>query len=124
MSLRHTRVLPSKEGGLESSAQFFRVRFRTLEMPPIRDGVIIGKNAPITSDAMQQTLKLVSTDRFVEMPVSDEVIGTIIVRDGLLRKLSTQAIEQFVLERVKPYMSNTEVLRLDIDLETLVEGAF
>lgn len=123
MSVRITRVIPPKDGADDATAQFLRVRFRTLEMPPIRDGVIIGKGAPVSSDAMMETLRLVSTERFYPVPVIDDTVGAIIVREGLLKRMQPSLIAEFVLSRVKPYMSYTEVLRLDVDVDTLVESA-
>lgn len=123
MSLRITRVIPPKDAADDSTAQFLRVRFRTLEMPPIRDGVIIGKGAPISLNAMMETLKLVSTERFFTVPVEDETVGAIIVREGLLKRMHSEMIADFVLSRVKPFMSHTEVLRLDIEVDTLVEAS-
>lgn len=121
--MRNMRVHPRPEYGTDSSAQFFRLRFRTLELPAVRDGVVIGRCAPITSDAMLQTLRLMSAERFAELPAEDETVVSVIVREGILKRVSAETILQFVLERVKPYMSDTEVLRLDIDLEILLEGS-
>ncbi len=121
MSLRNTRAMPAKAGPDASTAQFLRIRFRTLEMPMVRDGIVMGKRAPISPDAMMETLKLVSTDRFSLVPVFDDVVGGIIVREGLLRRMHFESIAEFVVTRVKPYMSLTEVLRLDIEVDTLVE---
>lgn len=114
--------MPRRDYAAESAAQFFRVRFRTLDLPTIRDGVVIGRTAPISADAMMQTLRLVSTDRFVDLPMTDDMIASVIVREGLLRKLDPAAVTHFVVQRVKPFMSDTEVLRLDIDMEILLEG--
>lgn len=123
MSVRITRVIPPKDGADDTTAQFLRLRFRTLEMPPIRDGLIIGKGAPVSAEAMLETLKLVSTERFYPVPVSDDTVGAIIVREGLLKRMQPAMIADLVLSRVKPYMSHTEVLRLDVEVDTLVESA-
>lgn len=123
MSLRITRIVPPRDGGDDATAQFLRIRFRTLEMPPIRDGVVIGKQAPISPDAMMETLKLVSTERFFKVPVIDDTVGAIIVREGLLKRMHGEQIADFVVARIKPFMSHTEVLRLDIEMDTLVEAA-
>lgn len=120
--MRNMRIVPGNDYAAESSAQFFRVRFRSLELPAVRDGVVIGKAAPITADAMMQTLRLVSTERFVELALIDETVASIILREGILRKVDLDTLRDFILQRVKPYMSDTEVLRLDVDLEILIEG--
>jgi|GEM_PF-2555482 len=123
MSLRITRVVPPKDAADDATAQFLRVRFRTLEMPPIRDGVIIGKSAPVSSDTMMETLKLVSTEKFFPVPVLDDTVGAIIVREGIIKRMQPALIAEFVVTRVKPFMSSSEVLRLDVEVDTLVEAA-
>ena len=92
-------------------------------MPAIRDGVVIGKGAPISPDAMMEALRLVSTERFSFVPISDDTVGAIIVREGLLKRMHSMLLADFIVARVKPFMSHTEVLRLDVEVDTLVEAS-
>lgn len=98
-----------------------RVRMRALEIPPIKDGLIIGRDAAIGAEAMLRTLRLMTNEKFERVPMKDDVVSDIIVRTSVLRKLGQERLVQFVRERVKPLMAETELLMLDIEIEVVIE---
>lgn len=101
-----------------------RVRMRALEIPPIKDGLIIGRDAAIGAEAMLRTLRLMTNEKFERVPFKDDVVHDIVVRTSVLRKLGRERLIQFVRDRVKPLMAETELLMLDIEIELVIdEGA-
>ena len=124
MSMKSIRVIaPSLPALNDGQAQFFRVRCSTLELPPVRDGVVIGRASPVSAETLVEAMKLTTTDSFRIMPVNDDIVSAIAIRESLLKKLDPIVVVDFVLSRIKQYMSDSEVLRLDFELETLIEGA-
>ncbi len=115
-------LFSSKPDQVESSAQFFRARCRTFELPPIRDAVVVGRQAPVALDSLEQTLRLTGRDDLVSWAIQDDIVGAIIARRSLLQKITQPVFTQFVLHRVKPIMVSREVLRVDFDVEVIVEG--
>src|SRR5580693_3203908 len=102
--------------------QYIRVRIKALEIPPVKDGLVIGKSAPIGVEAMLRTLKLMSAERFVRISVpNDDVISDIIVREAVVRKLKEERLRSFILRRVKPLMAENELLMLDMEIEVVLE---
>src|SRR5450432_244774 len=122
MALHRSVVVQPKGFEQDGAAFVFKARFRTFEIPPVRDAIVIGKEAPVHLDNVLATLKLVSTEVFIGSPLIDDVVASIIVRESLLKKVPPGVIEKFVLQRVKPFMSAFEVLRLDLELEILLEA--
>jgi hypothetical protein len=106
----------------EGMAHFFRARFKTFDIPIVRDAVVIGQEAPATLENLLQTLRLICPEALVGLPIADEIVGALIIREALLKKIPQNLIERFVLQRVKPYMSASEILRLDLELETVIEA--
>lgn len=102
--------------------QYIRVRIKPLDIPPIKDGLIIGNRAAIGADAMQRTLQLVSNEKF-ELIVfkDDDVVSHALVRLAILKKIPRAKMTDFVLQRLKPLMTESEILMLDIDVEMVVE---
>lgn len=92
-------------------------------MPLVRDAIVIGREAPAELDSLLTTLRTTTTESLVGMIVSDDVVGSIIIREALLKKFPDGLIERFVLQRVKPYMSASELLRLDLELEIVLEAS-
>ena len=103
-------------------AHFFRARFKTFDIPIVRDAVVIGRAAPAKLESLLQTLSLISPETLVGESVVDDVVGAIIIREALLKKFPQGPVERFILQRVKPYMSASEILRLDVEWETVIEA--
>lgn len=97
------------------------MRVRALEIPPIKDGVLIGRDAAMGGEAMARTLRLMTNEKFERIPLRDEVVSEIVVRAAILRKLGRERLVKFVLNRIKPLMTETELLLLDIEVELTIE---
>jgi hypothetical protein len=106
------------------SAQFVRVHFKTLDLPPIKDGLVLARGAQVTAETLLQMLKLVSTDQFVRIPIEDDLISDILIREPVLRKLTAGEIQGFVLDRIKPSMADGEVIAVQMSIEVLIEETF
>jgi len=105
------------------SEKLLRVRVRALEIPPIKDGLVIGKDAAIGGEAMTRTLRLMTNEKFERILIKDEIAQELIVRSALLRKVGQERLVAFILKRVKPIMAETELLMLDIEVEVVMEDA-
>lgn len=97
------------------------MRVRALEIPPIKDGVLIGRDAAMGGEAMARTLRLMTNEKFERIALRDEVVAEIVVRAAILRKLGRERLVKFVLNRIKPLMTETELLLLDIEVELTIE---
>jgi hypothetical protein len=102
--------------------KIIRVRLRALDIPPIKDGLLIGVDAAIGGEAMTRTLRLMTNEKFDRILLKDDIIQEVIVRSAVLRKLGRERLLSFVLKRVKPVMTETELLLLDIDIELVIES--
>ena len=118
------RPKQTKEASSESNEQYVRVRVKALEIPPVKDGIVIGQSAPMGAEAMMRTLKLMSTERFIHFTITgDDIVSDIIVREAVLRKLKEDRLRLFILKRIKPLMAENELLMLDMDIEVVVEDS-
>ncbi len=96
-------------------------RLREFVLPPIDDGIVLGRESPIGHVAIARALDLLSTIPYEHIPIEDEVIGDVLVRAALLRKLSADEIRAFVLREVKPHMGPEEIIHLELQVELLIE---
>jgi len=97
------------------------IRLSEFALPPIRDGLVLGQQSPIGAVAVGQALNLLSATSFTHIPVEDEVIADVIIRNAILRKVSIEDIRRLVLEEVKPLMGPEEILHLQIDIHIVLE---
>ncbi len=98
--------------------QYVRVRLKALEIPPVKDGIVIGRVAPIGAEAMIRTLKLMSNENFVHIKVDS---ADVIVRESVIRKLRQEKLVLFIRGRVLPFLADNELLMLDMEIEVVVE---
>lgn len=94
-----------------------RTRISEFVLPPIDDGLVLGKNSPIGHVAVGKALSLLSTTSFDHVPIEDDVIGDILVRSAIMRKITKEQLIEFVLRVIKPLMGPEEIIHLDIEIE-------
>ena len=105
----------------DSSLIFAKLRAQEFMVPPIRDCLVIGKKAPVGFTALKKALALLHGAPFERLQPEDDAISDILVRAGVLRKIPAERPIALVLKRVKPLMSDDEVIHLDIEVEVVME---
>lgn len=92
-------------------------------IPPIKDLLILGKNAPIGCIAMRRALELLVKTPYehIEIP-GDDVISDILVRQPLLRRVPKEALLEFIIHHIKPLLGPEEVLHVALDVKTLIHN--
>lgn len=98
-----------------------RARLTEFVLPPIDDGLVLGQQSPIGHVAVGRALSLLTSTPFEHVPVEDEIIGDILVRRAILRKISPEQLKKFVLEQIKPLMGADEIIHLDLEVEIGLE---
>lgn len=91
-------------------------------LPPIDDGLVLGRLSPIGHVAIGKALSLLTTTAFEHLQVEDEVISDILVRSAILRKIPSEALVEFVLDHVKPLMGPDEIIHLDLEVQVTLEA--
>lgn len=99
------------------------MRVRALEIPPVRDGFVIGRAAAAGWPLFAAALEPGRADSFVSIPLKDPVVKTILVRRSALRRIDPVRLRQFILKRIKPLMNKSDVLALRLDV-TVTLAAF
>jgi hypothetical protein len=104
-----------------------RLRARVTEFayPPVHDGVVIGKIAQLGLAAFRKALDLLVAVPFVHVHVDDDdIIGDILIRHAILRRIDQPHLLSFVMRKIKPLMSSEEILHLDLHVELELEDDF
>ncbi|MFZ2449791.1 MAG: hypothetical protein WAW36_04645 [Methylovulum miyakonense] len=92
-------------------------RITEYQIPPFRDALVLGREASIGCHAVRRALSLLVKTPFTHIELDDEVIGDILIRENLLRRMPQEQVVAFVLEHIKPMMGAEEVLQVDLDIE-------
>ena len=110
-------------GARTAVARKTRIRARVTEFgyPPVHDGVVIGKTAPLGLEAFRKAIHLLVASPFEHVPVDDDIVGSILVRAAILKRVDHDTLVGFVLRQVKPLMSTDEILHLDLEIDVDLE---
>lgn len=93
-------------------------------IPPLKDMLVLGKQAPIGCIAMRRAIELLVTATYEHIEIEDDVISDILVRQHLLKRVSKDGLIDFVLKHVKPMMGTDEVMHASLDIRVfLSEGS-
>jgi hypothetical protein len=95
-------------------------RITEYEIPPIRDALVLGREAPIGCHAVRRALSLLVKAPFAHIELDDETISDILIRESLLRRMPREQVIAFVLDHIKPMMGVDEVLQLNLEVEVNV----
>jgi hypothetical protein len=107
---------------VKNNKHFIQTRVKEFVLPPFRDGLVLGRNAPIGSRAMCLALELLVSTPFEHIEIDDDIIQDIIIRKNLLRRISKEKLLAFVLNNIKPLMSEEEILYLELNVEVNFEN--
>lgn len=105
--------------------QVFSINARVKEfaIPPIHDAMVLGKRSPIGSAALRKAISLLVSSPFEHIEVDDPVIGDILVRTSILRRIPRERLIVFVIDQLKPLMEADEILHVNLEIEVCVEAS-
>jgi hypothetical protein len=102
---------------------YINARIDEYIVPPIKDMLVLGKDAPIGCIAMRRALELLVKTPFEHIEIeNDDVISDILVRQPLLRRLPREGLIRHVLAHIKPLMGPEEVMHVELDVRVELEG--
>ena len=98
-----------------------RARVTEFILPPIDDGLVLGRDSPIGHVAISRALSLLTVIPFERIEIDDEIISDLLVRRAILRKISPEQLRDFVMKTIKPLMGSEEIIQLKIEVEVILE---
>ncbi|AEB11338.1 hypothetical protein Marky_0588 [Marinithermus hydrothermalis DSM 14884] len=100
-----------------------RARAQRFEIPPIRDALLIGRLAPIGPEAARRMAEAIAPGQYTLLRVEGdaEPVEAILVRKAHLRFLDGKHLARILLEEFAQFISPEDVLRVDIELEILLD---
>jgi hypothetical protein len=96
-------------------------RVTQFDIPPVVDGLLIGKDSPIGLAAITKALDLLVADNFQTIELDDDTVGYLLVRRTITRRIPEEKLVSFAVERLKPLMCATEILHLELKAEVMIE---
>lgn len=101
---------------------YISARVGEYSIPPIKDMLILGKDAPIGCIAMRRALELLIKAPYEHIEIEDDVISDILVRQSVLRRISKPQLIDFVLRQIKPLLGSEEVLHAELNIDIYISN--
>jgi hypothetical protein len=89
------------------------LNFGEVKLPPFQEIFILGRNTPQGRIALTKSLELLAPDAFQMIEVNEEDIEAVFIQKKVLRKLPADKIIKILREKVFPYVTDTELVRVD-----------
>jgi hypothetical protein len=92
-------------------------------IPPIRDMLVLGRNATVGCIALRRALELLIKSPYEHIEIAgDDVLSDILVRSALLRRVPREELIRFVLKDIRPMMGSDEILHVTLEVKVLIQS--
>lgn len=112
----------------ESNRKFsFKLSFEEIRLPPFEDILILGKKCPQGRIGVYKSFELLIPNEFETFEIEDEVVEAVFINKRVLKKIDKDKVIAILQEKVFPYISESEILKVDFKLRIFydsVEGEF
>lgn len=109
------------EGKIPETKSRVRARVTEFGYPPVHDALVLGVKAPLGTEAFKKAVGLLISSPFETLPIKDDVIGSVLVRTSVMRRISSEKFLDFVQRRIKPLMGIEDILHLDLEVEVEID---
>ncbi|HEY0268634.1 MAG TPA: hypothetical protein VGC12_05300, partial [Methyloradius sp.] len=97
------------------------VRISEYAIPPVKDMLVMGRDSAVGCIAMRRAIELLVKAPFEHIELSDDdIIGDILVRQAILKRVPKDDLIDFVLTHLKPLLGAEEVLQVDVDVDVFL----
>ena len=98
--------------------------FSEFSVPPAKDGVIIGKRAPVGMKSLEKAFNAVAPKQFVKIPIEHKIVEGVVIRKAVLRKVPKKRMVEFIINEIEDIMDETDILRFDLNISIRVSEKF
>jgi hypothetical protein len=96
--------------------------FEEVKFPPFEDIVIIGKKCPQGKIGLSKSFELLVPDEFKIFEVEDKIVEAVFINRRILKKINKERVISLLKEKVFPYVSESEILKVDLRVKVLFDS--
>jgi hypothetical protein len=94
----------------------FSLRFQEIKLPPFDEVLVLGSKSGQGKMGIAKTFDYLVPDTFEMIEVSDDTIEAVFVNKRVLKKISKENILEILREKVFPFVSAKEIIKVDLDI--------
>ena len=97
------------------------ISFEEIRLPPFEDILVLGSRCPHGRVGVTKCLNLLSPDNFRLIEVEDSIVEAVLVNKKILKRMSEEKVLKILKERVFPYITNGEIVKVDFKVTVAYE---
>lgn len=96
--------------------------FEEIRLPPFEDVLIIGKKSPHGRVGLSKSFQFLVPNEFEVFEVDDQIIDAVFINKRLLKKIEKEHILSILEDKVFPFVSDGEIIKVDFKIRVYYEG--
>ena len=96
--------------------------FEEIRLPPFEDILIIGQKCPQGKIGLYKSFELLVPNEFEVFEIDDNSVEAVFINKRILKKMAKENIISILKEKVFPYVSESEILKVDFKLRIFYES--
>lgn len=94
-----------------------QLSFEEIKLPPFNEILVIGKKCPQGKHGLYKSFEFLVPNEYDVFEVNHEVVEAIYINRKLLNKITKDKIISILAEKVFPYTSISEIVKVDFKLK-------
>jgi hypothetical protein len=104
-----------------SSKATLSLKISEFEFPPMQDLLIIGKKAPVGTEAVRRMAEALSPEQFAIIKIDHSKIEAILLRKSIIQMIEKDVLVKIILEEAEHIISDTMILRSELKIAMSVQ---
>jgi hypothetical protein len=99
-----------------------QLSFEEVRLPPFDDILILGKKSPQGKMGVHKSFEFLIPNEFEAFEVEDEIVEVVFINKRVLKKMGSDRVISILRNKVFPYVSESEMLKVDFKLRIFYES--
>ena len=99
-----------------------QLSFEEIRLPPFEDILILGKKCSQGKIGVYKSMEFLIPNEFETFAIEDEAVEAVFINKRVLKKLDKDKIIAILREKVFPYISECEILKVDFKLRIFYDS--
>jgi hypothetical protein len=98
-----------------------RLAFEEIKLPPFEEILILGKKCPQGKIGVHKSFEFLVPNEYESFEIESDTVEAIFINKRLLKKINKESIVNILEEKVFPYVSDCEILKVDFKLKVIYD---
>jgi hypothetical protein len=98
------------------------LQFEKAQLPPFNDILVLGRKSPVGMSGVTKSLEYLVPNNFEVVALEHDVVEAMVVNKAILKRMSVDTLTEVLAEAVFPYMSDVEIMKVDLTVRVNFEG--